>query len=47
VPGKAVKRVLRLCDPDSVLPTSPAIDEALTSVHTEPPRLLELVTEPS
>jgi anti-anti-sigma factor len=47
VPGKAVKRVLRLCDPDSVLPTSPDIDEALTSVHTEPPRLLELVTEPS
>lgn len=45
VPSKAVNRVLRLCDPDSALPVSPDVPEALTAVHNEPPRLLELVAE--
>jgi anti-anti-sigma factor len=47
VPSKAVKRVLRLCDPDSTLPVGADVADALTRVRTEPPRLLELVTEPS
>ncbi|VEG52248.1 anti-sigma-factor antagonist [Mycolicibacterium aurum] len=46
IPSKAVNRVLRICDPDSALPISADVAEALTAVHTEPPRLLELVSEP-
>lgn len=45
VPSKAVNRVLRLCDPDAALPVSADVVEALTAVHTEPPRLLELVAQ--
>ena len=47
VPSKAVKRVLRLCDPHATLPVGADVADALTKVRTEPPRLLELVTEPS
>jgi len=46
VPSKAVNRVLRICDPDAALPTCSDISEALTAVHADPPRLLELIAEP-
>lgn len=46
VPSPAVQRVLRLCDPDSALPTSADVDAALVDVQNDPPRLLELIAEP-
>lgn len=46
VPGKAVNRLLRICDPDVALPVCTDADDAVTAVHAEPPRLLELVAEP-
>ncbi|PRC44840.1 anti-sigma factor antagonist [Mycobacterium sp. ITM-2017-0098] len=45
VPSKAVNRVLRICDPDSALRISADVTEALTAVHAEPPRSLELVAQ--
>lgn len=45
IPSKAVNRVLRICDPDSALPTCANVTDALIAVHTAPPRLLELVAE--
>jgi anti-anti-sigma factor len=47
VPGTAVTRVLRICDPDSVLPTGDSIETASTALKTEPGPLLQLVAEPS
>ncbi|HEY9263822.1 MAG TPA: STAS domain-containing protein [Mycobacterium sp.] len=47
VPSAAVIRLLRICDPDSALPICSDVDDALTTVHNEPPRLLQLVPEPS
>ena len=47
VPSAAVNRLLRICDPDSALPVSSDVDDALTTVHSEPPRLLQLVPESS
>lgn len=46
VPGPAVERVLRICDPDATLPVCADVDEALHIVHNDPPRLLHLVSEP-
>ncbi|BBX35423.1 STAS domain-containing protein [Mycolicibacterium mageritense DSM 44476 = CIP 104973] len=43
-PSKAVSRVLRICDPDGALPTSPSVAAALAMLQTEP-RPLQLVTE--
>lgn len=45
VASPAVNRLLRICDPDSALPVCSDVDDALTAVHNEPPRLLQLVTE--
>lgn len=45
VPSLAVDRLLRLCDPDSTLPICVDVTTALTTVHSEPPQLLELVAE--
>ncbi|MGB2922481.1 MAG: STAS domain-containing protein [Mycobacterium sp.] len=47
VPSPAVERLLRICDPDATLPICPAVDAALTAVHNDPPRLLQLATETS
>ena len=47
VPSKAVDRLLRICDPDSVLPVRADVNNALTAVREEQPRLLELVPESS
>ena len=45
VPSPAVDRILRICDPDSALPIAADVDTALTAVHEDPPRLLQLVPE--
>ncbi|MGB3355824.1 MAG: STAS domain-containing protein [Mycobacterium sp.] len=47
VPSPAVHRLLRICDPDNALPTCTDVTEALSAVHTDQPRLLQLVPEPS
>ncbi len=49
--GRAVQRVLRICDPDITLPVCDDVDEALRAVrgdagHDDPPRLLHLVSQP-
>ncbi|MGV0741568.1 STAS domain-containing protein [Mycolicibacterium sp. XJ870] len=44
VPSKAVLRVLRICDPDSALPTSATLAGALSTLQTEP-RQLQLVAD--
>jgi len=46
VPGNAVNRLLRICDPDAALPVCADADDAISAVHTAPPRLFELVAEP-
>lgn len=46
IPSLAVDRLLRLCDPDSTLPICVDIANALTTVHSDPPRLLKLVAQP-
>ncbi|MEH3138933.1 MAG: STAS domain-containing protein [Mycobacterium kyogaense] len=46
IPSLAVDRLLRLCDPDSTLPISVDIANALTTVHSDPPRLLKLISQP-
>ena len=46
VPGDAVKRVLRICDPDSTLPIGGSIEAALSVVDDESGRLLQLVSKP-
>lgn len=45
VPSLAVDRLLRLCDPDSTLPICVDIANALTTVHSDPPRLLKLIPQ--
>ena len=46
VPSAAVARLLRICDPDSTLPFYGGVETALSAVHGEPRRLLQLVAEP-
>lgn len=46
VPGNAVNRVLRICDPDSALPICEDVPAALTVVREDPPQSLKLVAEP-
>ncbi len=43
VPSAPVTRLLRLCDPDSVLPVCASIDAALSAVQGKPQPLLQLV----
>lgn len=45
VPGRAVRRVLRICDPDAALPICADVPAALTAVQQEPPRSFQLVAE--
>ena len=45
VPSAAVNRLLRVCDPDATLPVCTDVDAAITAVHGEAPRLLELVPQ--
>lgn len=45
VPSAAVERVMRICDPDGTLPVCLDITGALTAVHEDPPRLLQLIPE--
>lgn len=45
VPSTAMTRLLRICDPDSTLPFFGGVETALSAVHGEPRRLLELVPE--
>jgi len=46
VPSAAVTRLLRICDPDSILPFYGGVEAALSAVQGEPRRLLQLVAEP-
>lgn len=46
VPGNAVNRLLRICDPDSALPICADVPAALTAVRKDPPQSLKLVAEP-
>lgn len=43
VPGEAVKRILRICDPDSALPISLDVPAALTDVEQEPRQSFQLI----
>ena len=45
VPSAAVTRLLRICDPDSILPFYSGVDAALSAVQGEPRRLLQLVPQ--
>jgi anti-anti-sigma factor len=45
VPSRAVWRLLRICDPDGMLPTAESVDAALSS-REEPRKLLQLVSQP-
>jgi anti-anti-sigma factor len=47
VPGTAVRRLLRICDPDSTLPFAATMSAALCKLQADQRRLLQLVTEPS
>lgn len=47
VPSAAVTRLLRICDPDSTLPMSDDIGDAVRAVQSEPRRLLQLVSQTS
>lgn len=47
VPSNAVRRLMRICDPDSALPLAATMPAALSLLQAEQRRLLKLVTEPS
>ena len=47
VPGRAVHRVLRICDPDSALPISVDIPTALDDVQQDPPHSFQLIPQTS
>jgi anti-anti-sigma factor len=47
VPSHAVSRLLRICDPDSVLPMESKLPAALAHLRADQRRLLQLVSEPS
>jgi anti-anti-sigma factor len=47
VPSTAVRRLLRICDPDSTLPFAATMSAALSKLQADQRRLLQLVTEPS
>lgn len=46
VPGAAVLRLLRICDPDATFPLCDDVDTALREVSGESHRLLQLIAEP-
>jgi anti-anti-sigma factor len=46
VPSTAVRRLLRICDPDSALPLAATMSAALSKLQADQRRLLQLVTEP-
>jgi anti-anti-sigma factor len=46
VPGPVVSRLLRVCDPDSVLPAAETVQAALGTLHGARRRQLELVAQP-
>ncbi len=45
VPGTAVTRLLRICDPDSALPICHDVEAALSALHGEPHPPLQLVAQ--
>jgi anti-anti-sigma factor len=45
VPGKAVSRLLRICDPDSALPMAESVPDILDE-NEKPRRLFQLVPQP-
>jgi anti-anti-sigma factor len=45
VPGKAVSRLLRICDPDNALPLADSVPNVLDE-NEEPRRLFQLVPQP-
>ena len=47
VPSSAVRRLMRICGPDSALPIAATMPKALSLLQAEQRRLLQLVTEPS
>ena len=46
VPGPAVLRLLRICDPDAMFPLCDDVDTAMAALRGESQRLLKLVAEP-
>ncbi len=46
VPGAAVSRLLRICDPDGTLPWSQTVETALTALRGDAGPLLQLVAQP-
>jgi anti-anti-sigma factor len=45
VPGKAVSRLLRICDPDNALPPAESVQDILDA-NEKPRRLFQLVPQP-
>jgi anti-anti-sigma factor len=45
VPGPAVTRLLRICDPDAALPTEDSVATALLLLDRDPSALLEVVAK--
>jgi anti-anti-sigma factor len=45
VPGGAVTRVLRICDPQGSLPTACTVDEAMAAFARPPSHRLQLITK--
>ena len=47
VPSNAVSRLMKICGPDSALPSAATMPAALAHLRAEQRRLLQLVSEPS
>jgi hypothetical protein len=45
VPGKAVSRLLRICDPDNALPVAESVPD-IPDENEQPRRLFQLVPQP-
>ena len=45
VPSAAVRRLLRICDPDGALPVAARLVDAVAALNPEPQRLLQLVAQ--
>src|SRR5262245_46544956 len=46
VPSRAVSRLLRICDPDGILPVTGSVTESIrTAANAEPPHLLQLIPQ--
>ena len=46
VPSNSVRRLMKICDPDSTLPIAATMPAGLAQLRAEQRRLLQLVSEP-